>query len=181
MVTVGIVLAGERADKQLVRSTNRAKAKVLAAARGTAQDAGDEILSLGAADISAAGNFGTKWTQGLKAKVTEGGGFIKVSITHDEPFFQIFERGGLIKGKPLLWIPTSFSGIRNVYARDYPGSLFRVDRTAGVPLLLDRSTKQVKYVGLASVRIPKKFHILEIAQQVATRLKELYAARYRGS
>src|SRR3954468_21636044 len=98
MVTVGIVLAGERADKQLVRSTNRAKAKVLAAARGAAQDAADQILSQGAADISAAGNFGAKWTQGLKAKIGEGGGFIKVSIVHDEPFFLVFERGALIKG-----------------------------------------------------------------------------------
>src|SRR3954469_18834187 len=103
MVTVGIVLAGERADKQLVRSTNRAKAKVLAASRGAAQDAADEILSRGAADIAASGNFGPKWTHGLHAKIGEGGGFIKVSITHDQPFFQIHERGGLIKGKPLLW------------------------------------------------------------------------------
>ncbi|SRR6266403_5046628 len=180
MVTVGIVLAGERADKQLVRSTSRAKAKVLAAARGAAQDAKEAIEHQGSADIAAAGNFGPKWTQGLHAKISEGGGFIKVSVFHDEPFFLVYERGALIKGKPLLWVPTSWSGIHNVFARDYPGRLFRVDRKSGVPLLLDVATKQVKYVGLDSVKIPKKFHILQIIQQVATKLKDFYKERYKA-
>jgi len=153
---------------------------VLAAARGAAQDAADMIVTRGSADIASAGNFGSKWTQGLHTKVGEGGGFIKISVFHDEPLFLQFERGGIIKGRPLLWVPTSFSGIKNIYARDYPGSLFKVKRASGPPLLLDAQTKQTKYVGLTEVRIPKKFHILEIIQDTATKLKDFYNARYKA-
>ncbi len=151
-----------------------------AAARGAAQDAAEEIEEKGAKDIASAGNFGSRWTQGLHAKVSEGGGNIRVSVTHDVSYFSVFETGKIILGKPLLWIPLSFADdAQGVNARDYPGVLFRVDRKdGGAPLLLAAGKPaQVKYFGIDQVVIPRKFHIAEIAREASRKLKQFYAAR----
>src|SRR4051812_16094198 len=130
MVALRLNYQGDVAGKALVRSTSRAGDKVRKAARGTAKTAADHILTKGKADIAGAG-FSGRWLEGLKTVITEGGGHIKLTVSHSEPGFNLHEKGGIIRGKPLLWIPLSYTGIRNLWARNFPTILVRVDRKSG--------------------------------------------------
>lgn len=186
MTALRIYFQGERAGPLLKRATQRAGDRVREAARSAAQQAAEEIVERGRADIAAApGNWGTRWLEGLQAKVSEGGGNIRIAVSHNVPYFGVFQHGAVIQGRPLLWIPLSFADSatmtwpgRGARARDYPGRLFRVDRKAGAPLLLDYRTKEPQYFGKESVTIPKKFHVLEIAREVARKLKEIFRENY---
>ena len=40
---------------------------------------------------------------------------------------------------------------------------------------------QAKYFGKASVTIPKKFHLVEIATTVAKKMKDFYSARFKSN
>lgn len=136
-----------------------------------------EIKTRGDANIRSAGNFGSRWTKGFKVRATSRGTRGRrreatIEVRHDVPYFPVFQEGRVIRGKPLLWIPLSFSDAVGTRARDYPGRLFRVDREGGkAPLLLSADDKEPKYSGHKSVKIPKKFRILEIARDVASRIK----------
>lgn len=182
-MTIRIFFQGEKIGPQLLRSANKNTKKVLAARRGATEDARDLILKRGRADMRSAGNFGSRWTEGFQGKITEGGGFIRLSFTHAVPYFRVFQRGAVIRGKPLLWIPLSFADdAQGIRARDYPGRLFRVNRKSGkAPLLLAVKDKQPKYFGKEYVTIPKKFHVIEIIRDVAQHMKELYKKRFKQS
>jgi hypothetical protein len=136
------------------------------------------ITKLGRADIaSAKGKFGKRWTDGFKASVSQGGGNYKVSVTHDVPYWRVFEYGATIKGKPLLWIPLSFAtDAKGVRARDYPGQLFRVDRKNGKASLLLAAGKpaQPKYFGKEQVRIPRKFHLRTVITTATKQTRSIY-------
>ena len=182
MTAIRFYFKGERAGALFQRSVYRQADAVRASVRGAAIDAASEIEARGSADIAAGGNFGVRWTTGLHADVSEGGGHIRIGVRHDVPYFPVFEYGAIIHGKPLLWIPLSFAtDAQGKRARDYPGALFRVDRAAGkAPLLLSADDKQPKYFGKESVNIPSKFHIREIVRSVAGELRAMYNARIRG-
>lgn len=182
-MTVRLFLAGERVGSQLQRSAAKNTKKMLAAERGAANDVVEYVLPRALADISKAGKFGARWTDGFRGKVTEGGGFIRVSFTEAVPYWRVFQNGAVIHGRPLLWIPLSFAkDAQGVNARDYPGRLFRVDRkNGGAPLLMAAGKPaQPKYFGKESVTIPKKFHLVEIVREGAKRLKEFYSKRMKG-
>lgn len=134
----------------------------------TASELGQRVEKRGRSDIKAAGKFGPRWTDGFHARAWARGMEQEIRIFSDVPYFRIFEFGGVIQGKPLLWIPLSFaSDAQGVSARDYPGGLFRVDRkNGGAPLLLSSKDGQPKYFGKESVTIPQKFHIRDIAREV---------------
>jgi hypothetical protein len=176
MTQLRIKFSGDQLGPKLRKNLARDGDIVLAAMRAAAQDAQKEFLDRGRADIASAGNFGKRWTEGLTAPITEGGGRIVLSVKHAVPYFMVFQRGKVIRGKPLLWIPLSFAkDAQGVLARDYPGGLFRVNRAGKAPLLLTYSKPATpKYFGKEQVTIPKKFHILEIGRETARKLKELY-------
>jgi hypothetical protein len=143
----------------------------------TARDARDEILDRGRRDISGAGNFGTRWTQGLKGVLRRlGGDQTQIFFTHAISYFTVFTKRTVIRGKPLLWIPLSFAAdAQGVMARNFPGGLFRVDRKGGgAPLLLSVRTGEPKYFGKRSVTIPKKFAFFDIVRSVAANLRNIY-------
>ncbi len=184
-MTVRLFLAGERVGPQLARSASKNLRKIIDAERGAAEDVIDYVVPLASADISKAGKFGARWSDGFKGKRTEGGGFIKVtfSMPSDPPmkYWRVFEFGAVIHGKPMLWIPLSFAkdalGIR---ARDYPGKLFRVNRKNGkAPLLAVGKPFAPKYFGKESVTIPKKFHLTQIIREGAKKLKLFYSDRMK--
>lgn len=179
MVALRIFVDNQRAGAKFEQRAARFSGIVRDASRGAAQDAKNAILTRGAVDIASAGNFGGRWTQGLQVDVTEDGGSIKIAVSHKIPFFMIHQKGGLIRGKPLLWIPLSFTGIKNVWARDFPGKLFRVDRAAGPPLLVSPD-QGPRYFGISEVKIGKKFHIVEIARDVAKQLGKFYTDRFNA-
>jgi len=154
--------------------------KVHQAALTTARVAAVLIEDRGRADIANAGNFGRRWTEGLKATVTQGGGNIRIRVTHDVEYWTVFQYGKVIRGKPLLWIPLSFADdAQGVMARDFPAPLFRVDRQGKAPLLISADDGQPKYFGKEQVKIPKKFHLVEIAAEVSRDLGDLFRRFFR--
>jgi hypothetical protein len=180
MVALRIFIDSERAGALFTRKNQQDVQAVKGAMRAAADEAADEIVASGRADMASAGNFGSaRWQQGLHSMVQAfDNGNVRVDIMHDVPYFRVFQYGAVIHGNPLLWIPLSFaSEAQGVRARDFPGRLFRVDRKSGAaPLLLSADDKQPKYFGKESVRIPKKFHIIEIARTVSRKLGALYKA-----
>jgi hypothetical protein len=181
MTQLRIKFSGDQIGPKLRANFKRDGEVVLAAAREAAREAQTTILAKGRADIRGAGNFGSRWTEGLTAPITEGGGRIVLNLRHSVPYFMVFQRGKVIRGKPLLWIPLSFAtDAQGVRARDYPGILFRVNRKGGKsPLLMSARDKRPKYFGRTKVTIPKKFHVLEIARDVARDFKNLYRKHFR--
>jgi len=177
---IRVAIGREQVGKRFSAGIKRNRDAVLGAMRQTAQDAAVLIEELGRADISAAGKFGSRWTEGFKATVSEGGGFMRIGLTHAVPYWSVFQYGKVIHGKPLLWIPLSFADdAQGVRARDFPGPLFRVDRLSGAAPLLISPTGGPKYFGKESVTIPKKFRLLEIAAEVSRTLRDIYRRNLR--
>lgn len=172
----GIGSVGERLRQRWER---RSKA-VRKAIQLTAEEVAETIVDEGRQDIQEAGNFGSRWTEGLTAEVTAGGGSTVVTVREAVPYWRVFQFGNVTHGKPLLWIPLSFAlDAQGVRAKDFGQPLFRVDRKSGAaPLLMTGSGKKAvpKYFGKESVTIPKKFHLIEIARDVARRMRDMYQA-----
>lgn len=153
------------------------------AIRQTAEQTAATIKEEGDADIASAGNFGKRWTEGFTTEVTTGGGNTIVTTRMAVPYWRVFEFGNVTHGNPMLWIPLSFAPeAKGVLARDYPAPLFRVDRKHGAPLLMTPGADGARavYFGKESVTIPKKFHLVEIAQAAGKRMGDVYRRIRRG-
>lgn len=181
MASLKIVFNDQQAGPALQRKARGNKSLLARSLTQAARDAAVEILDLGRADMKAAGNFGSlRWQQGLHADVIPKQGAItnpRIRVFHDQGAkFGIFEFGGVIHGKPMLWIPLSYTGIK-IRAREYGRryGLFRVIRKRDrLPLLLSMRDRKPKYFGKESVRIPRKFHIRDITAKVANRMTTFY-------
>ena len=155
---------------------------VMTALRASAADAAHEIESRGAADIASAGNFGSRWTEGLHADVRVGGGNIRIDVSHEVPYWRVFEMGATIQPKTqeYLWIPFSFAtDAKGVWPRDYGNPLFRVTSKTGLPMLWTwqpgvKGSAEPKYFGKSEVHIPQKFHIRDIVRKVGLEVKQYY-------
>ncbi len=145
------------------------KQRIKAATAAAAQKLADNILAKGRADISSAGKFGVRWTQGLTAEVGGEGTERTITISHAVSYWGVFQRGAVIHGNPLLWIP--FDDNKG----PFPGRLFFVQpKSGGAPLMMSADDKQAKLHGHAQVTIPKKFHLVEIAQAEVKTLGALF-------
>lgn len=178
MTTLRIYLQNDRAGEKFVTNRQRDKRTVLLAMRNTATLARDEILERGRADIAASGRYGQRWTEGLEGTVTEGGGNIRVSITHRIPIFSFLLKGGTIRGHPTLWIP--FTGVRagGIGPRDFPGKLFIVNMKKGLTILMSAADQRPKFFAKTSVTIQRKFNTDRIIQDVARRLRLIYRKEF---
>jgi hypothetical protein len=186
LTALRVYFDGDRVGPMFARSVAREGARVRAAARGAAQDAAYDLEIRGRSDITQAGNFGSRWLDGFHVDVSEGGGSIRINAHEDVPYWRVFQFGATIAGKPMLWIPLSDTDAKGVFARDYPGGLFHVTRKSdGLELLgskaaaADGDKRPMRYFGKESVTIPKKFHLIEIAQDVARKLRAYYLARFK--
>ena len=137
-------------DQQVKQLLNAQAQNIKRSMRSAADTAADHILERGRADISAAGKFGPRWTGGLTAPVTEEQGGIVITVQESAPFWQVFQYGAVIQGKPLLY--------------------FAPDR----PIFYRGKTTTPAVISKYSVTIPKKFHLVEIIQDVAKLLGALY-------
>jgi hypothetical protein len=137
-------------DQQVKRLLDAQAQQIRRSMRSAADTASDNILERGRADISAAGKFGPRWTSGLTAPVTEEQAGIVITVQESAPFWQVFQYGAVIKGKPLLY--------------------FAPDR----PIFYRGKTTMPAVISVHSVTIPKKFHLVEIIQDVAKLLGALY-------
>lgn len=179
-MTVTVAFKGESFASQTKRAMDANYSAMAKATTAAANEAATIILRRGREDIAQAGRFGPRWTQGLQATVQPKSGALlnaRIIVTHNVDYFEIFETGGTIKGKPFLWIPLSFTGITtsaSLYAKAF-GGLFYVQPKSGRPLLLSIRDRQPKFFGIAAVNIRKRFHIREICAEVMAGFNKLYA------
>ena len=178
--TIKVTFSNQKMGAQFKQAQVRNADRIAKAALGAAKDAAAEIKKRGNQDITSAGRFGKRWTDSFHSDVVVKQGVFTVKTFSTIFYFNVFEFGKTILGKPLLWIPLGFArDAQGVMARNFPGGLFRVDRKkGGAPLLLSIRDGQPKYFGKTRVRIPKKFHIREICRDVAGKMKALYQRNF---
>lgn len=130
------------------------------------------------ADIAGAGNFGASYVKALTVTVEN----TTIKLKLEAPGADIFEKGGTIHGKPLLWLPISGTDAVGTPASEYGDELFSVNRTieGGVPLLFSIKDRAPKYFGVPSVKIPKKFHIAEIMNKIMDDFPAVYDTALKG-
>jgi Family of unknown function (DUF6441) len=168
---------------ELIRDKQRAVATAsVAALREVASDAVEE----GRDNIAGSGSFGPKWQQGLQRRIvdaTEGGEpslQAKAIVFHKMGLAGVFEHGATIQGKPLLWIPTTKGGPR----ASRSGKKLVSATVRGQPMLFDANDRdrdrKPLYIGVPSVRIPKKWRIIEIVEKHAARIGELFLRHFKG-
>jgi hypothetical protein len=135
------------------------------------------------ADIASAGNFGERWTDGLKVNVDGAGANMRLYMTHDIDYAPIFETGGVIEGKPMLWIPLSGTDAAGIRASAFPGGLFspRKQRASGRPLLFSVTDKKPRYFGIESVTIPRKWHLAEDVGTVMSNYRSIFSDAWARS
>jgi hypothetical protein len=150
--------------------------------------------------LQAAG-FGPKWQNALRVVVyPKNAESIQPTIQtyHKIGYSQIFEEGGSIFGKPLLWLPIEKNLPRAIGAAPGSAVLLRQEHRPAVPDLPGRQgaiaggTKKTgrrgkrgavqtetvpMFVGIDQVTLGDKFHIREIADTVAGQLPALFARR----
>lgn len=165
MAPITMRFSTAEAVKSLNLVTRRERDRVRQAVRRTRRALAVEIKQRGDSQIRAAGNFGSDWTDAFE--VRERGEatdthVIEIGFNQNKPFGIIHETGGVIDGKPLLWIPLPWTHLRNVWASRFPGKLFRVNREGKNPLLFSVTDKQAKYVGVPFVTIKPRFHIRDM-------------------
>jgi len=177
MPTIRIYFEGDPAG-QLQTNMGKASRIIKQAAALTAQNARDEIQRQVEEDFTNTGRLGQKYAGSVQTQVSQGGANIRVAVTSNKPGLEFLNEGGIVRGNPYMWIPLSGTGIRNVDAKDYPGRLFIVKRkSGGTPLLMDAADRKPKYAGVAQVTIKKKFHTIDIVNDVASRLQAMYEAQ----
>jgi hypothetical protein len=167
---------------EMIRDKQRAVATAsVEALREASADAVDE----GRDNIAGSGKFGPKWQSGLKRRMkgaTEGGEpslQAKAIIFHKFGFAGVFEHGATIQGKQLLWIPTEEGGPR----AGRSGKKLVSATVRGQPMLFDANDRardrKPLYIGVPSVRIPKKWRITEIVKKHAARIGELFIKHFK--
>lgn len=132
--------------------------------------------------IVSGGKFGARWTDGLHVTVEHGVRRAVISTTHDIPYAGIFEEGGTIEGKPLLWIGLSGTDAEGVRPSEYNGGLFSIRRgISSTPLMFSISDKKPKYFGIESVTIPQKWHLRDAQASVMANFRSYYDAAFNNS
>jgi Family of unknown function (DUF6441) len=168
---------------QMIRDKQR---PVATAAVAALREAAADAVQEGRQNIAGAGRFGPKWQQGLQyltQGAVEGGEpslQAKAIIFHKFGMAGVFEHGATIEGKPLLWLPTTPGGP----PASRSGKKLVSATVRGQPVLFDANDRdrhrKPLYVGVPSVRIPKKWRITEIVKQHAKQLGQLFLKHFKG-
>lgn len=183
-MAVRVSLEGTSIERQMQAAATRNYRRVANSMRDATNKVVEEVEREWQKDVSKAGNFSQRWVDALEAKIVPPSGTTtKLKLTfsmNDIPYWRIHEFGGTIHGRPLLWIPLSWTGIK-IRAREYGRryGLFRVDREGKNPLLLSMRDKEPKYVGVESVTLRQRFHLRRIIRRAAKNFERYYRAAYR--
>lgn len=107
---MSLKLVYQAAIGQYEKAMSEIRTEIATAATASFRELGETIKKNGRANIGAAG-FSQKWQNALRVTVYPANGKKSVSpaiyITHNIRYAEIFEKGGSIAGKPLLWLPLS--------------------------------------------------------------------------
>lgn len=181
---------------QMIRDKRRI---VAGAAVGALVQVANDAVAEGKKQIAASGRFsdslrrtlraGPTWVTGLKARMQDaktGGGEsslqAKAIVFHEIGLAGIFEFGATIAGKKLLWIPLN---PRAPPARRSGKALVSGITVKGTPALFDaadpKRDRKPLYIGVPTVRIPKKWHIIEIVRKHFQQLGRLFLNRIKDN
>jgi hypothetical protein len=169
---------------QMIRDKQRPVATAaVAALRETAANAVQE----GRSNIAGAGRFGPEWQSGLQyitvdaVDAGEPSLQAKAIIFHKFGFAGVFEHGATIAGKPLLWIPTT----PGAPTASRSGKKLVSATVRGKPMLFDANDRdrdrKPLYIGVPSVRIPKKWRITEIVKEHAAKIAMLFLKHFKDN
>lgn len=177
-MSLKFVIQGEPLHVQLERKLsfiygNMRKAMLLAA-----NEIADNIKYRINKDIKSAGNFGPRWQNSFKVTVNRKFFGANIDITSNNRIFTFFTKGGVIYGKPLLWLPLSGTGVTVPPSR-YPERLFSGKSRNGTPLLFSAKTKKPIYFGVSVVYIPQKFHVNKIVREEANKFSIIYKQKFK--
>lgn len=182
MATVG--LEGTDVKVHFNRVAARQARRVADSMRAAMNRAREDIHREWQVDVSQAGNFGQRWVDALTTPIEPRTGRthrLVMTVRMGISYWRIHEYGGTIFGRPLLWIPLPWTGIK-IRAREYGRryGLFRVDRkSGGNPLLLSIRDRKPKYVGVESVTLRKRFHLRRIVRKAGQNLGKYYREEFR--
>lgn len=164
-------------------------------------DVGSDVKSKGRLSIAAAG-FSKRWQNALRVTRyprRETSVNAALDIRHKIPYAGIFEYGGKIKGKPLMWVPVkgvprkkgrntvtpsffhkNIAKLRsvNVRGRVYLVADYKVGRgrrKKGAP------KSNIIFVGVRQTEQTKKFDVSLAVRQGERRFAEYYIRRIRSS
>jgi hypothetical protein len=171
MIEIKVTAEGGAIGPKVGAALEQQRLRIQAAIDRATGKLANSILEKGRADISSAGKFGSRWTSGLTAGIAGGGNVRTVTLRQSQPHWQVFQFGAIIKAKKnLLWIP--LPGVSPTERGDFFGTSKKGNRL----LFRKDGPKQITplRVGKESVRIPKKFHLVEIARAEAKTFGALY-------
>jgi hypothetical protein len=184
---------------QFSASINGMSKPIARAAKIAMTDAGKQAQTDGRKSMAGAG-FTSRWQKSLALKVypLNRDAISPAALIYSRIGYSgIFEKGGVISGKPLLWLPLKSvprPGGNSIpvgkYEKVTGNKLFSIRTSGKLPLLgariVDRvvGQKQIKktvplYFGQPKTNIPRKFRIREAAERAADRLGEFYFAAFR--
>ena len=169
--------------EEIIRRKQRA---IAGAAVGALTQVAADAVKEGRQNIAGAGRFKGRWISGLQYRTfdAEAGGEpslqARAVIFHSFGIAGVFEHGATIQGKPLLWIPTTEGGPR----ASRSGKKLVSATVRGQPMLFDANDRdrhrKPLYIGVPSVRIPKKFRIIEIVKKHAAQIGALFLKHFKG-
>jgi hypothetical protein len=151
---------------------SKANAKIIADAAWQAmEDVKGMVQREGRASI-ASGGLGPKWQKALRVDryPSEPSIDAAVYVSHKIPYAGIFETGGIITGRPLVWIPTRNAPARIAGKRPTPalfaravGPLRSVNVPGNPPMLVGRFGRSREvlpmFIGVRSLRMRKLFDV----------------------
>lgn len=175
------VIFDQQAWLKEIRDKQRPVAK---AAVEALDEVADEAVKEGRDNIAAAGRFGPKWQQGLQYRLFPRRGDepslqSRAVIFHTRGLAGVFEFGAEIQGKPMLWIPTT----PGAPPPRRSGKQLVSATVRGKPMLFDARDRdrhrKPLYIGVSSIRIEKKWRIIEIVKEHADRLGESFLKHFK--
>lgn len=162
---------------------------VATAAVEALRETANNAVAEGRSDIGAAGpGFRhAQWQSGLKNRMvgaTKDGVpslQAKEIIFHRYGIAGVFEFGATIHGNPLLWIPTK----HGAPTASQSGKKLVSATVRGKPVLFDASDhdphRKPLYIGVPSVTVPKKFHIIEIVTKHVAKIAQLFVKHFKDN
>jgi hypothetical protein len=143
-------LEGEDLGRKVQKKMDKVGQVVRGAMEEVAEEVADTILSRGRADIEAAGNFGSDWTEALHADITESQRTIRVDV-------------GMQGGPPVTYWKVFEYGA-TIFAHNAKGLLTWPNKSA-----FSINGVVPAFISKPSVTIPKKFHLVEIIREEAAK------------
>ena len=165
---ITVEITGGSVSERISKNVNATIEQVNAAVTAAMNMCRSMIEEQAKAMITGSGKFGGRWTDGLHVTLDN----MRIGMSHDIPYADIFETGGTISGNPLLWLPLG----------DGPaeGEQLVAAKGASKPLMLSINDKTPKLFGIASVTIPKKWDMNGVVQNVMQNFSAYFSEAMEG-